>query len=265
MIEFLISYAWMFVVIAVMAFFLFQIASLYSQPSQPRAAPGNCQVSRPDGPYTTQLISLEGTCNGFPPQYVSSLSQSANGYIEIPLQSPANQLTVSFWIDPTDTGLSPQNIVFAEGARRGSYFDIYWSNNVPPLPVQWQFITLVINTSNPTNSFSLYVNNTLVQTFPAGSATINGINIGGTQPAAGLNGFNGQISNLQLYTVPFSYAEREQLYLEGLGGPPTQLQTLLAWWPLNGDTIDYSGNDRNAASQGGLGFSGIITPQYSPP
>ncbi|MGC9010605.1 MAG: hypothetical protein ACP5JN_00435 [Candidatus Micrarchaeia archaeon] len=32
---------------------------------------------------------------------------------------------------------------------------------------------------------------------------------------------------------------------EGIGGAPIDLQHLVAWWPLNGNANDYSGNGNN--------------------
>ncbi len=37
----------------------------------------------------------------------------------------------------------------------------------------------------------------------------------------------------------------QALYLEGIGGAPINLQSLVAWWPLNGNAHDYSGNSNN--------------------
>ncbi len=37
------------------------------------------------------------------------------------------------------------------------------------------------------------------------------------------------------------------LYADGIGGVPVRPDTLVGWWPLNGDAKDYSGNGNNGA------------------
>ena len=59
--------------------------------------------------------------------------------------------------------------------------------------------------------------------------------------------FGGLISNFQVYNTSLSAAEVQGLYVEGIGGAPTRLQNLLGWWPLNGNSNDYSGNGNNGA------------------
>jgi len=46
-----------------------------------------------------------------------------------------------------------------------------------------------------------------------------------------------------------------------LGGAPVRLQNLVAWWPLNGDAKDYSGNNNNGTIYGGVTF----VQNYNPP
>jgi hypothetical protein len=56
------------------------------------------------------------------------------------------------------------------------------------------------------------------------------------------------ISNVQIYNTAMNSNEIAQLYYEGIGGAPlsgTPLFHLVGWWPLNGDTNDYSGNGNN--------------------
>ncbi|MGC8628960.1 MAG: hypothetical protein ACP5T4_01995, partial [Candidatus Micrarchaeia archaeon] len=57
--------------------------------------------------------------------------------------------------------------------------------------------------------------------------------------------FNGSIANVQLYNASLPPAEIQMLYKEGIGGAPIDLQNLVGWWPLNGNTNDYSGNGNN--------------------
>lgn len=58
-------------------------------------------------------------------------------------------------------------------------------------------------------------------------------------------GFNGYIANIQIYNATLSTSEIQSLYTEGIGGVPVRLDSLIAWWPLNGNPNDYSGNGNN--------------------
>ncbi len=59
------------------------------------------------------------------------------------------------------------------------------------------------------------------------------------------NYFNGSIANVQIYNTSLSANGIQALYQEGIGGAPIDLQHLVAWYPLNGDANDYSGNGNN--------------------
>jgi hypothetical protein len=278
--EFLVSYAWMFLIIAIVAYVLY-ILGAYTPNLSPHAIAGTCQVSRPYGPYTTYLVALDGTCNNLPPAYVGELSQSSGGHIIIPLQSPAissNQLTLVFWLTITGSGRYPQNILTVNGTPEA--FSICQQGTVGNTTTPWQFIVLTINTSenvsdSGTDAF-LYVNNTLVDAPPQhfSPTSSNGINIGGAISGnhnclpimnTPYYGLNGEISNLQVYDTVLTKGQMKELYLEGLGGEPITLQNLLAWWPLNGDTSDYSGNGRSSGSTAGIAFSGLLIENYSVP
>jgi hypothetical protein len=60
--------------------------------------------------------------------------------------------------------------------------------------------------------------------------------------------FNGTISNVQIYNVSLSANQIQSLYAEGLGGIPADVQNIVVWWPLNGNTQDYSGTGTNGAA-----------------
>ncbi len=61
-------------------------------------------------------------------------------------------------------------------------------------------------------------------------------------------GFNGSVSNVQLYDTALSHADITRLYSEGLGGSPISNAGLLGWWPLDGNANDYSGNNHNGVA-----------------
>lgn len=66
--------------------------------------------------------------------------------------------------------------------------------------------------------------------------------------------WDGYISNVQLYNTSLSENSLTALYEEGIGGAPIDLRHLVGWWPLDGSTLDYSGNNNNLGV-----YSGIIS------
>jgi len=70
--------------------------------------------------------------------------------------------------------------------------------------------------------------------------------------------FKGFISNVQVYNTSLTANQVQALYLRGMGGAPMKLQNIVGWWPLNGNTNDYGGNNNNAVPYNGVTF----TSQY---
>ena len=52
--------------------------------------------------------------------------------------------------------------------------------------------------------------------------------------------FNGSLSNVQLYNSSLSANQIYQLYNEGIDGAPINTNSLIAWWPLNGNLNNYA-------------------------
>jgi len=92
-----------------------------------------------------------------------------------------------------------------------------------------------------------------------GFATANGIVV------HTYRNFNGYIANVQLYNSSLSANEIQALYLEGIGGAPIDLQNLAAWWPLNGNADDYSGNDNNGVPTANATFVSNWWSGYTSP
>ncbi|EQD33354.1 hypothetical protein B2A_13191 [mine drainage metagenome] len=53
------------------------------------------------------------------------------------------------------------------------------------------------------------------------------------------------MADIQLYNTALSANDVQALYQEGIGGAPINIQSLVGWWPLNGNANDYSGNGNN--------------------
>jgi len=81
--EYLMTYSWAILIIAVVLAALFQLGIFNPMTFAPKAPPGSCQVFRPNGPGTTSFINLEGICSGELPQYVGRFN-GVNAYILAP-------------------------------------------------------------------------------------------------------------------------------------------------------------------------------------
>ena len=53
---------------------------------------------------------------------------------------------------------------------------------------------------------------------------------------------NGSLANVQIYNTSLSASQVQALYQEGIGGAPIVPANIVAWYPLNGNANDYSGN-----------------------
>ncbi len=94
----------------------------------------------------------------------------------------------------------------------------------------------------------VYVNSQLA---PQQCSPLTFTNAGQILIGAGSGGSNlqGTESNIQIYNTSPTASEVQGLYTKGMGGAPLDLTHLVGWWPLNGDTKDYSGNSNNGPLQ----------------
>ena len=79
--EYLTTYGWFILVIAVVLGVLFELGVFNSSNFASKAQPGACYVYRPNGPNTTEFVNLAGECNGMLPLYVASFSNAQDSYI----------------------------------------------------------------------------------------------------------------------------------------------------------------------------------------
>ena len=112
--EYLMTYGWAILIIAVVLGALFQLGVFNANNFAPKAPPGACQVFRPNGPGTTSFINLEGECQGELPEYVAqSMLGDETVYIGNAPNVQANSITMVAWIKvysyPTTEGW--QNIL----------------------------------------------------------------------------------------------------------------------------------------------------------
>ncbi len=267
--EYLSTYIWAILIIAVVLGALYYMGVFNSNTFAPRAQPGSCSVVKTEGAAQTIVPELNGNCNGELPQFVTQFnqySQCISGNVPIYVNSigetTMNQLTITAWVYITsDSSTNGLLHLATNNCVQGNFCGI-WVNsnnhvnigagdtqaNYPSniIPDSWSFIAIVLNNAGGAEA---YLNGN-----PGTPATWSG-------PLTGVSSFsmlgylNGctdtsvaSISNVQIYNTAMNSNEIAQLYYEGIGGAPlsgTPLFHLVGWWPLNGDTNDYSGNGNN--------------------
>jgi len=278
--EYLMTYGWAILIIAVVLAALFQLGVFNPMTFAPKAPPGSCQVFRPNGPYTTSFINLEGICSGELPQYVAMFSGSDYINIGNVLYSPT-QITLSAWIRPqTSSSIGNWYDIVSKGSWGSASYDAIisqngarlglWYGSTGPEPSvsiingTWYNVVYVANSTQ----INMYVNGVSVYSgagSTATSTTQNALIGSGDNGNAYIYNFVGNIANVQIYNTSLSASEIQALYQEGIGGAPIDLQHLVGWWPLNGNANDYSGNGNNGQIIGNVNFISNWYSGYTPP
>ncbi len=116
---------------------------------------------------------------------------------------------------------------------------------------KWYLAVMTAYNSGGAIAYSLYLNQTLVATGNATGGIIQSVSLFtfGTQSNC-MTGclYNGELADLQIYNTTLSSTQVKELYSEGLGGAPIPNAGLVAWWPLDGNANDYSGNNNNGVA-----------------
>jgi len=303
--EYLMTYGWAILIISVVLAALFQLGVFNPMTFAPKAPPGACQVFRPNGPYTTSFINLEGMCSGELPQYVATITPPANnGFYaaKTPYSVLGNNYTIYAWFNiVTFSGSGCNNCgAIADiynasvnggigGNQNYDFGGIWVFPNQVGLWVGWPYswewgctasITItpgiwynVAATVTNYNSIIVYVNGKQLGGPCVGSPVMANVIAGSTNlvfgigdnPPGGDEVASASIADVQLYNTTLSANEIQALYLEGIGGAPIRLQNLVGWWPLNGNANDYSGNGNNEKINGGVNFVSNWYNGYTPP
>jgi len=281
--EYLMTYGWAILIISVVLAALFQLGVFNPMTFAPKAPPGSCQVFRPDGPYTTSFINLEGICSGELPQYVAQFNGQSSYIYVLPYSlntSAFCNLTLVAW--SYDSGMPSSGNMggvvgfLRSGNVKSGWDDIEYNDNILRFEIantstgddnwyvsgafknEWLFTALVLKNGV---AYSGYIN---------GIAYPDGKYIGciGYFGWGGIGKwdryFNGSIANVQIYNTSLSANEIQALYQEGIGGAPIDLQHLVGWWPLNGNANDYSGNGNNGQASN-VNFISNWYSGYTPP
>jgi hypothetical protein len=302
--EYLMTYGWAILVIAIVLAALFQLGVFNSANFAPKAPPGSCQVFRPNGPGTTTSIDLEGMCNGMLPRYVALFNGGSSAVTtQLYRNVTGGGWTEGGWVDVSgdstgycgahsnvllnDRGSGAGNsLTLGTGPSSSGGFSFFFgwdSNGIGSFATsnsiyQYNHWYFIVGTYNSSYGFSLYVNGK-----PVAYYTNSGSHSGTTCTDGALpthfdssfpwvigyenswnSYFDGSIANVQVYNTAIPANNIEILYREGIGGAPMNIQNLVAWWPLNGNANDYSGNDKNGVPNG-VSYSTSWTLGYTPP
>ncbi|MCL5239401.1 MAG: LamG domain-containing protein [Candidatus Marsarchaeota archaeon] len=272
--EYLMTYGWAILIIAVVLGALFQLGVFNAGTFSPKAPPGACQVFRPNGPGSVSNINLEGVCNGELPQYVASFGGTAD--IITSSFSIPNTGTMTAWV--YDTSTNAPNNPGVVGYNNDYPEIIICSNNPQNIGYVLDLAgTRTFGCTSTLMQFNKWIFITLNYSASGASETLNGAQIWSTSTSAtsgitapltfGLIGSGywfGYLANIQIYNASLSANEIEALYTEGIGGAPIKPQNLVAWWPLNGNANDYSGNNNNGVPSG-VTYTNQWTGGYTTP
>ena len=141
----------------------------------------------------------------------------------------------------------------------GNWYFLQTSNTIPLNT--WTFVAATLSNGGvATGNLVMYLSTPAFQSQSfAGQAESHpgtnylgiGANIGNKFGGGqGLYGVNGIISNVQLYNTPLTSNQIAQLYNGGIASAPISAANVIAWWPLNGNTKDYSGSNYTGAPTG---------------
>ena len=289
--EYLMTYGWAILIIGIALAALFELGVFNSANYAPRAQPGSCSVSKASYP-----VSLQGICTNEIPQFTAQFNGQTSNVVlsEINQEGNTNSITFTVWFNTISlpSTMPAWPMVFGDtnaGTREG--YDLYVSDSSgyvgyvtferfdgccgyssashvsSSLPISsgtWYFAAGTFDG----NTLTLYLDGTPYAVSGSGNITPNlRMNLGAGDasyaPGSGNYG-NFQISNFQVYDTALSQNSIEALYQEGIGGAPINLQSLIGWWPLNGNTNDYSGNGNNGTAYS-VAYSSGWTSGYSQP
>ena len=262
--EYLMTYGWSILIIAIVLAALFELGVFGGGNLSPRAQPNSCRVFRPGGVGSTANLNLQGVCNGELPEYVAQFNGQSSwvGTGTAGFPTGNNPVSVFAWVyyngpDPI-TGIGGVESYGSTTGFLGSYLALRVSATSMAIdesgegpttafgmtPNTWQFVGY---TWNGNTQYTFYLNGlSVVVTGPVPSNIVTTTSYLGTDlHNPGVNSFNGFISNVQIYNTLLDANTVQLLYQEGIGGAPVEPKYLTAWWPLNGDVNDYSGNGNN--------------------
>ncbi len=288
--EYLMTYGWAILIIAVVLGILFQLGIFSGGNFQPHAQAGSCQVQK-----SIAGISLEGECNGMLPEFVGQFN-GASSVITTSMPSTAtpSQGTIVIWFNrqwTTNDGqyhglvgmggyygaagvgnTNDNSIQLFKWTDNKWYFGLWspsggcWINSVADSSISgntWHQLT--VEWGGSINGAEMWFDDGTPSSCPPTAAltafAVQTIYIGESDTNSYMNGY---LANLQIYNTTLSASEVQALYQEGIGGAPIRPQNLVGWWPLNGNANDYSGNNNNGNAIS-VGYSSSWESGYTAP
>ncbi len=284
--EYLITYGWAILIIAVILGVLFTLGAFNGTGFAPKASTGSCYVYRPYGTGTTQFINLFGQCAGIPPRYVVDMANSVLSYVTVDHKFfNGNSFTILAWIRwpsglnltnyPPDYGYAWSGQSVTDGgfgilSRGGQWHLNFYNDDLTcssgPVPGRWYLFGASWNSS--THNQTIWVNGAAncSRTSTGVLSTNDLLYIGSgvhTWDCECQARLDSSIADVQLYNSTLTANEVMFLYTEGIGGAPVAIQNIVGWWPLNGDTKDYSGNGYGGLADN-ISYNGTWLQSYFP-
>ncbi|MDE1852007.1 MAG: LamG domain-containing protein [Candidatus Micrarchaeota archaeon] len=246
--EYLMTYGWAILAIAIVMVSLYSLGIFNSGSLQPTANPGSCEVVR-----TSAQTSLAGQCSNLIPKYVGKFNgYSAEIAVKYPLPANAIQVTVTAWVKKvpgTSGDIIRSTYAFGLGFDNGATCLRLFLNSGWGLGScgynddgNWHFVAGTYNGATDTQ----YVDGSVLgsESYAGNITYLNtAFVISEFPPSLGFKPFNGSMANIQIYNTSLDASSIKALYQEGIGGAPIDVQHLVRWWPLNGNTNDYSGSN----------------------
>ncbi len=267
--EYLMTYGWAILIIAIVMVAIFQLHLFNPYTFSPKASTGSCQVIRPNGPRSNVFVSEIGEdCQTNEiPQYVAQFN-GQNSYVAVPTTGlpltgarsafawiyytgPSSGTTTYYSIfsygsnGPPPAVLSDLGVMLTSDANAGfgGWGDDFYS--MPITPNTWTFVGYSY-AGGASNTITIYANaQSLTTSLSTSLSTVLGTADIGQRGGPSGNWFLGSITNVQVYNTSLTQPQVTALYQEGIGGAPLDISNLVGWWPLNGNTNDYSGNNDN--------------------
>ncbi len=276
--EFLMTYGWSILIVAVVLGALFQLGVFNSANLGPRAPTGNCKILRVAG-----MSNLEGTCSGVLPQEVAVFNgQSSQVNVGNGAGLHVSTFTLEAWIQANSDVSSYRTIVSKDTAMTNRNYWLELDQITGYLSLRFS-VGGTANTFSSTTALNDNKWHEVVATYDGvhvtlyidGVAVITPVAMTGTpdNPSApalvGFEGtniadFNGLISNVQIYNASLDANQVRALYLKGIGAAPIDPAHVAGWWPLNGDVNDYSGSNNNGAPTA-ISYTSAWTSGYTTP
>ncbi|MGC8586862.1 MAG: LamG domain-containing protein [Candidatus Micrarchaeia archaeon] len=195
----------------------------------------------------------------------ANFNGNQNSYVNVGNSQLLNifkSLTVTAWVNAHSNstaaiyeqdGCNAQYELFIEGGyvkmRVTTSTGFVDTGGDAPLPTnQWVFVAGTFNITNA----GIYTDGDFKGSVPVGNTLT--AHSGGYGYIGELVGgctnydLNGNLSNVQIYNTSLSGSQIRQLYKEGINGVPLPNADLVAWWPLDGNSNDYSGNGNNGTA-----------------